>query len=165
MSIRSRTESLRVGGGVLAAATLAGAAGLHGLWAAGSTWPAVTADELADLVVGRRPMPGPVACAAVTGALTVAAVATATASRGRPGRLARPSRAVAAIVSGSLLARGMGGMVAEVVGIGEATPAFRRWNRRLYNPLCIALALLVAFGRRRPASAAPGSGQCRAVRP
>ncbi len=104
---------------------LAGASALHGLWATGSAWPTSSPDELADLVVGRRPMPGPAACATVAAAL-----------------------AIAAAVSASLLVRGVGGIGADLAGVGDAAPAFRRWNRRLYNPLCVTLAILVAVGRR-----------------
>ncbi len=129
-------------------AGLAGASALHALWATGSSWPTTGSDELADLVVGRRPMPGRAACAAVAAALAVAAGATATATGGRPGRLTDHSRTMATVVSASLLVRGVGGMAADLTGMGDATPTFRRWNRRLYSPLCVSLAILVAVGRR-----------------
>jgi hypothetical protein len=125
MSIRSSTEIIRSGAGSTAVVALAGASALHGLWATGSAWPTSSPDELADLVVGRRPMPGPAACATVAAAL-----------------------AIAAAVSASLLVRGVGGIGADLAGVGDAAPAFRRWNRRLYNPLCVTLAILVAVGRR-----------------
>jgi hypothetical protein len=51
-------------------------------------------------------------------------------------------------VSASLLVRGVGGIAADLAGKVDATPAFRQWNRRLYNPLCVTLAILVAVGRR-----------------
>ena len=143
-----RTEILRIGAGSTAAAALGGASALHALWATGSGWPMTSPDELADLVVGRRPMPSPAACASVAGALAVAAGMTARAACGRPGRLTDRSQAVATIVSGALMARGVGGVVADLAGVVDATPAFRRWNRRLYNPLCLTLAILVAVGRR-----------------
>ncbi len=149
MSILPRTEILRLGAGSTAVAALASASALHASWATGSTWPATNPDELADLVVGRRPMPGPAACATVAAGLAVAAGATACAARGRPGRLTDRSRTVASVVSTSLLVRGVGGIAVDLTGKGDATPAFRRWNRRLYNPLCVALAILVAVGRRR----------------
>jgi len=148
MSILMRTEILRIGAGSTAAAALGGASALHALWATGSGWPMTSPDELADLVVGRRPMPSPAACASVAGALAVAAGTTARAACGRPGRLTDRSQAVATIVSGALMARGVGGVVADLAGVVDATPAFRRWNRRLYNPLCLTLAILVAVGRR-----------------
>lgn len=132
-------------------AALAGASALHALWATGSGWPAASPDELADLVVGRRPMPDPAACTTVAAALAVAAGATARATVGHPGRVTDHSRKMAAIVCSSLLVRGMGGIASDLAGTVDATPAFRRWNRRLYNPLCLTVAFLVAFaGRRRP---------------
>lgn len=139
---------LQLGAGTTAAVALAGASVLHALWANGSSWPASNSDELADLVVGRRPMPGPAACATVAAALAVGAGATAIATRGRPGRLTARGRTLATVVSATLLVRGVGGAAAEVAGIGDSAPAFRRWNRRLYNPLCVGLAILVATGRR-----------------
>ena len=148
MTIRCRTDSLRPLLGSTAAAALAGCAVLHGLWATGSAWPAASPDELADLVVGRRPMPGPFACAVVAGGLAVAAAFTARASSGAGAAADPRSRAVTGVVSTALLARGVGGVVADVCHVGEPTPEFRRWNRLLYNPLCLTLGVLVAAGRR-----------------
>jgi hypothetical protein len=148
MSIRIRTETLQLGAGTTAAVAIAGASALHALWATGASWPASDSNELADLVVGRRPMPGPAACATVAAALAVGAGATAIATSGRPRRLTHRSRPMATIVSATLLVRGVGGTAADLVGKVDATPAFRRWNRRLYNPLCVGLAILVAVGRR-----------------
>ncbi|MGF1667527.1 MAG: DUF3995 domain-containing protein [Acidimicrobiia bacterium] len=139
---------IRLGAGSTAAVGLAAASALHARWATGSSWPRSSHDELADLVVGRRPMPGPAACVAVAGALAVAAGATTQATCGRPGRLTDRSRTMATLVSAALLARGVGGIAAELAGIGDSTPEFRRWNRRLYNPLCVTLGILVAIGRR-----------------
>lgn len=93
-------------------------------------------------------MPGPAACTAVAAVLAVAAAATAGATHGGLGRLTHHSRTVSAVVSASLLVRGAGGIAADLADKVDATPAFRKWNRRLYNPLCITLALLVAVGRR-----------------
>lgn len=148
MYIRSRMEILRLGAGSAAVAALTGASAVHALWATGSSWPTSSPDELADLVVGRRPMPGPAASATVAAALAVAAGATACAARGRPGRLTHHCRTMTSVVSASLLVRGVGGIAADLTGKVDATPAFRQWNRRLYNPLCVTLAILVAVGRR-----------------
>ena len=147
MSIPYRTESARIAAGLLSAAALAGAAALHGLWGAGSTWPTGSSDELADLVVGRRPMPGRAACASVAVLLAGAALVTAHATIGT-GRSVRRSRTVAAFAATALLTRGLGGGVAEAAAIGNSTPGFSRWNRRLYSPLCVALGVLILAGRR-----------------
>jgi len=101
MSIPYRTESARIAAGLLSAAALAGAAALHGLWGAGSTWPTGSSDELADLVVGRRPMPGRAACASVAVLLAGAALVTAHATIGT-GRSVRRSRTVAAFAATAL---------------------------------------------------------------
>ena len=130
-------------------AALTGAAALHALWATGSSWPTAGPSELADLVVGRRPMPNPAACATVAAALAGAAGATACTTVGRPSRLTDLSHRTAMVVSASLLVRGVGGIAADLAGVVDATPAFRRWNRRLYNPLCVTLAFLVAFANPR----------------
>jgi hypothetical protein len=140
-------ETSRVWAGWSAVTILSGASALHALWATGSSWPVETSDQLADRVVGKRPMPGPAACAAVAAALALAAATTAHATSGAPGRLAGRSRSTASLVVAALLLRGVGGVAGEVAGIGDATAEFRRWNRRLYNPLCLALAGLVAAGR------------------
>ena len=152
MSIRNRTEisdaAARVAG-LVGAAGVGGAAAVHAVWASGSTWPAASSDELADLVVGRRPMPGPPECAAVAVLLGGASLTTIVATTGGHGWAARRSTSLARLAARSLFARGAGGIVMEQLGIGEATPEFRRWNRRLYNPLCLTLAALVAIGSRR----------------
>lgn len=96
-------------------------------------------------------MPSTAACATVAAALAVAAGATSVATSGRSGRLAHHSHLIATVASVSLLVRGAGGVVADLTGMVDATPEFQRWNRRLYNPLCVTLAILVAIAsRRRP---------------
>jgi hypothetical protein len=138
----------------VAATGLGGAGAIHALWATGSSWPAASRDELADLVVGRRPMPGGAACAAVAASLAAAAGATAYASGGHRRPLVDRSRQAAGVVAVVLLIRGVGGALADVVGVGDAAPRFRTWNRRLYNPLCIVLGVLVAMSRRHAEPAA-----------
>jgi hypothetical protein len=141
----------------LTAAVGLGLAGLiHGVWARGSTWPAQSQDELADLVVGQRPMPGPAACAAVATALGGAATATATAalagSTGGP--VVALAGRTAAVTGGALLLRGGGGLAVGSLGLGTVTDTFRRWDLRLYSPLCLLLGALTLAGTRRPAGAA-----------
>jgi hypothetical protein len=92
-------------------------------------------------------MPGPLACAAVTVALAGAAAVTVHASAGQPGRLNDTSRTLASIAAGALFVRGLGGVLVEAASIGHPAPEFRRWNRRLYNPLCLTLAALVWVAR------------------
>jgi hypothetical protein len=142
-------EILQTAAGMSAAITLSGAAAIHLMWARGSTWPAETSDDLANLVGGKTPMPSSAACAAVAVALTGAAGVTALASSGHRSRLAKHSASLAAAASGALLLRGVGGLAIGAAGVGDVSPEFRRWDRRLYSPLCVALGALIAFGRRR----------------
>lgn len=129
-----------------AGAALIVAAGLHAAWALGVTWPAASSDELADLVVGHRPMPGPVACGAVATALGVAGVAVATAPHTDDGRAGRSIRAATAATVAALAIRATAGVVADASGFGAPSEEFRRWNRVLFNPLCLGLAGLASFG-------------------
>ncbi len=152
MTIRKRTDGVAEGSGLrraaggAAAGGLAAAAAVHAAWATGSTWPASGPDELADLVVGRRPFPSPALTWGVTGLLGAATGLTA-ARAGlvpSPRRARRPVRLGADVVAAVLLARGVTGLVSSAAGIGQRTPAFRRWDLRLYSPLCLVLGLLTA---------------------
>src|SRR5689334_17376547 len=127
-----------------AAAILAGLAGLHGLWAIGSSWPAKDRAELADLMAGRAggPVPSPAAC--VTVALLLIAASGVVA--GRPRRLPAVRRAAAAGVAAVLGVRGTCGLAGrtDLVSPGSVSPRFRRLDRRVYSPLCLALAAAAA---------------------
>lgn len=78
----------------LAAAGLAGLAGLHVAWAAGSSWPLPDKAALSDAVIGRDTFPSAAACLIVAGALTagsafrrwLASIARAAAAHGRSRR-------------------------------------------------------------------------------
>jgi hypothetical protein len=127
-----------------AAATLAGLAGLHALWASGSSWPARDRAELADLMAGRAggPVPPPAAC--LTVALLLAAASGVVA--GRPRRVPVLQRAAAGGVAAVLAVRGTCGLVGrtDLVSPGSVSPRFRRLDRRVYSPLCLALAAAAA---------------------
>lgn len=138
--------------GLLGAAGVGAACAVHAAWGVGSTWPVNTSDQLADLVVGKRPMPGASQCAAVATLLGGATLVTAVGALGGPGPVPALARRASSVAAGTLLTRGVGGLVAEAVGVGDVAPEFRRWNRRLYSPLCIALGLLVGAGTRRRAA-------------
>lgn len=131
---------------------------LHGMWARGSTWPAPDRDALADLVVGRRPFPGTGLCWAVTGLLAGATTVTAAHAELLPlcgGGASRPVRQAAGVVVGVLAIRGATGLVASGLGLGTATPQYRRWDLALYSPLCLGLAGLVVLAG--PSRAAHGA--------
>ncbi|MGI8937422.1 MAG: DUF3995 domain-containing protein [Iamia sp.] len=155
MTIRMRTEATTIT--ICRRVAVAGTAGmavLHAAWAAGATWPAPDRDQLADLVVGRRPMPGPGPTGVVVGLLGVTAWAVATvrppgegSGGGIESKVARLGARVAAAV---LVARGAGGLVASARELGRATPTFRHWDLRLYSPAALGLGLatgVVAWAR------------------
>ncbi len=147
--------------GAAAGCGLGVAALVHAAWASGVTWPAASADELADLVVGSRPFPRPAATWAVSGALAAAAVVVAAGATDRGGKVGwvrLASRAVAA----ALLLRGAGGLVVSGAGLGTATASFRRGDLRVYSPLCLALGSLVAVSVRSPHDASRRSARTSA---
>lgn len=142
------TTPLKRAAGHTAAAGLAGAAALHALWASGSTWPERDYDDLANLVVGRAAFPSRPLTAGVAGLLLTASAVAAAASGPTPSQswvVRMGARTVAAI----LLTRGVGGLAASTLAVGNASDTFRRWDRRLYSPLCLVLAAGVAAGSRR----------------
>ncbi len=149
-----RTIQLTTG---LTAVVMGGAAVVHAAWARGSSWPCETDDKLADLVVGKRPMPPPAASAGVAVALGGAAVAVIIAgtsdSNGPIVRLARLGSLTAAR---TLRARGLGGLGMAIVGSSTtgaaAAEEFRRNDLRVYSPLCLALSVGAARAARRPLS-------------
>lgn len=127
---------LLAGGGLLAAAAL------HVAWGRGSAFPARDRATLAEAVIGAPPrpvdapgggVPGPVACYAVAGALTVAAVGIN--ARGPVRRL------IALGVVTALGARGVVGLAGRMPQ-EAGSPSFRRWNRLVYSPVCLLLAVL-----------------------
>ena len=122
----------------LTATTLAGLAILHVAWGRGSTFPFATQDDLADAVVGRHAVPSPGACYAVATALSIAGGLVADVPVG-PAPLRRVGRYGVATV---LAARGLVGVLGrtDVLSPGSASARFRRLDRRLFAPLCLALA-------------------------
>jgi len=126
-------------GSRVAAVTLLGIAGVHVAWGRGSSFPFATVEEMHDAVIGRPVSPSPSSCYAVAGLLTVAAAATA----GLPSRRSR-LRKLAVLGTATVLATragfGLSGRTDALVP-GSASPRFRRLDRRIYSPLCLALAL------------------------
>lgn len=112
--------------------------GLHVAWGLGSSWPRIDRDQ-AD----------PTACFAVAGLLGAAAGLVA----GRPRRAPRLSRLGARVVTGVLATRGAFGMAGrtDLLAPGSSSDRFRSMDRRVYSPICLALAAL-SLPRGRPAS-------------
>jgi hypothetical protein len=128
---------------VLAAAVLLGLAALHLVWATGSPWPARSAAELHALVVGGRPSAAmPPAWASVGVAIVLALFAVG--GLAVRGLVLAPApelvRVLTWIAAGIVATRGVAGFFEPWLRPGALTEPFTRWNRRLYSPLCLALA-------------------------
>ena len=125
----------------LGVAGLLAVAAVHANWARGSAWPLADRHQLARAVAGRAEMPPAAACLAIAGLLSVAAGLVAGVPRGAP----RLRRLGATGVVAVLTARG-------VLGAAGLTPqqadsaTFAHWDRRLFSPLCLALAACCAAG-------------------
>jgi hypothetical protein len=131
------------------AAALFALAGLHVLWGRRSSFPFSNADDLADAVTGRRSVPSAEACVAVAGALAIAGALVADVPR-----LPRGLQHLGVTGVGAVLATRAGlGFTGrtDVVSPGSVSIRFRRLDRRVYSPLCLALAV-GAIVSRRPAA-------------
>jgi hypothetical protein len=129
-----------------ASGALFGLSGLHAAWGAGAAWPFSDRRALADAVIGADDMPAPAACFAVSGALAAAGVLVA----GRPAGLPAVRKFGVLGVAGVLAARGALGLAGRtrLVSPSSASPRFSRLDRRVYSPLCLALAALSAASSR-----------------
>jgi hypothetical protein len=131
-------------------------AGLHVVWATGSSWPLADEGELLDEVVGRPggKAPSPAACLAVAGALTTAAALVSGQPRSRP----RLSRIGSTAVVAAFTVRGALGLAGrtDLLVEGSSSAAFRARDRRIYAPTCLALAALSTPACRRRGLAPAG---------
>jgi hypothetical protein len=120
------------------AIVLAAVAGLHLLWARGSSFPFSNRDDLAQSVVGSNNVPSAAACVAVSGALLSAAVLVA----GTPPLPPMLRRLGVVGVTTTLATRGALGLAGrtDLVSPGSLSARFRRLDRRVFSPLCLALA-------------------------
>jgi hypothetical protein len=130
----------------LTAVVLAALAGLHVAWGRGSAVPFADRGELADAVIGRQQVPGPGACYAVAAALGVGAALVG----GVPGVSHDRRRAGLLGMAGVLGLRGALGLVGmtDLLSPGSTSERFRRLDRRVYSPLCLALAAGSLAARR-----------------
>lgn len=119
---------------------------LHVHWGFGGAWPARTRAELGPKVVGTPPsdaMPNLPACLTVAGLLVVAAGLIALAGFSRePSWVWRVGSAGVGIV---LLVRGLGGYFDGRLRPATRDQPFYALNRRIYSPLCLILASLIAL--------------------
>jgi hypothetical protein len=139
----------------LASCGLAGLAGLHAAWAAGSAWPFPDRASLADAVVGAAEVPGPAACLAVSAALGTAAAFAGGWPPGHPVIRAAGVGGTASVlaVRGAL---GLAGRT-DLVSPGSVSARFRRLDRTIYSPLCLVLAGLTVWSAV-PSQAGRGRG-------
>lgn len=114
-------------------AALAGIGALHLAWAAGSTWPLSSMDDLASVVMGSSWMPPPWMSAAVGLGLLAAAAAVAAAAT-TTSRL--PSVATSAVAA-TLVGRGLFGAATSLPRLRRGR--YERLDVALYSPLCLAL--------------------------
>jgi hypothetical protein len=135
----------------VAGAVLLALAGLHVAWGLGSTAPFATVEDLSDAVLGRAPGDGDFvaapACFAVAGALATGASLVVD----RPGWPAAMRRLGLSVLAATLLARGALGVAGrtDLLVPGSASDRFRRHDRRLYGPLCLALGAAAGGAVRR----------------
>jgi hypothetical protein len=111
---------------------------IHVLWGRGSTFPFRERRELNDQVVGQQVTPSPASCYAVAGMLAVAAVSVERAARGSS-PIARLATIGCSVVLGARAVLGFTGRTHLAVP-GSTSAAFRRNDRRIFAPLCAALA-------------------------
>lgn len=147
------------GARVVSGIGLGAVAALHGVWAAGSSWPARDRRALGEAVVGGPDaFPGTGATAAVAGIAATGAVVTAGAFGNGRG-VVRVRR----LTGLALLTRAaVGGDVAlAALGMPAAQDRFVRLDARVYRPLCAVLGVAVLIGakrRPRPARTANTAG-------
>ena len=120
------------------AVVLAGIGALHVAWGLGSSFPFRDRAALADTVVGNDAVPGRSASLAVAGLLGLAAGLVADVLP-LPPTLRRVGVAGVATALASRAAFGFAGRTERLVA-GSNSPRFVSADRRVYSPLCAALA-------------------------
>jgi Protein of unknown function (DUF3995) len=150
-------------GAATASAGLLALGALHAAWGAGSAWPFPDRSALADAVIGADNVPGPAACFAVSAALAAASGLVAPWPRSRPA-LRRLGVSGVIIVLAGRGGLGLAGRT-RLVSRRSVSRRFARLDRRVYSPLCLALAALSALsvrpaaGRGGPDAPSPGGSQ------
>ena len=132
------TSSLRRCTSITTASVLAGIGALHVAWALGSSFPFRDRAALADTVVGNDAVPGRGASLAVAGLLGVAAGLVADVLPVAP-RFRRVGVVGVASVLATRAAFGFAGSTERLVA-GSNSPRFVTADRRVFAPLCAALA-------------------------
>ena len=123
---------------IATAMALAGIGGLHVAWGLGSSFPFRDRAALADTVVGSDAVPGRWPSFAVAGLLGLAAGLVADVLP-VPSRLRRVGLGGVATVLATRAAFGFAGRTERLVA-GSNSPRFVAADRRVFSPLCAALA-------------------------
>ncbi|HZI44121.1 MAG TPA: DUF3995 domain-containing protein [Ilumatobacter sp.] len=123
---------------ITTATVLAGIGALHVAWGLGSSFPFRDRAALADTVVGNDAVPGRGASLAVAGLLGVAAGLVADVLPVAP-RIRRVGVLGVACVLATRAAFGFAGSTERLVA-GSNSPRFVTADRRVFAPLCAALA-------------------------
>ena len=129
---------IRCSASTTTAIVLAGIGALHVAWGLGSSFPFRDRAALADTVVGNDAVPGRGASLTVAGLLAVAAGLVADVLP-LPPRVRRVGVVGVAATLASRAAFGFAGRTERLVA-GSNSPRFVRADRRIYAPLCAALA-------------------------
>lgn len=131
---------------IMTAGSLAVISGLHVYWALGGVFPAATREELGPTVVGTprgAAMPSVPLTFAVAGLFGVATLVPLVASGLVAVAVPAALPKVATLgMAGVFLARGLYGYVDRRVRPSTVGTPFEALNRRVYSPLCLALAAL-----------------------
>jgi hypothetical protein len=133
-----RHPDLRPSVATATAACLGAIGALHVLWGRGSTFPFRDRHDLNDHVIGKQATPSQAACNSVAALLAVAAVAVHRAAR-RPSPVVTVAAAGCAVVLAARAGLGFTGRTHLAVP-GSTSPSFRRNDRRIFAPVCAALA-------------------------
>ncbi len=118
---------------------------IHVYWGLGGAWPARTRAELGPMVVGTpsgAAMPNLAACLVVAGLLVTAAGLIACAAFAGPWWVSSVGSAGAGVV---LTLRGLGGYADGRLRPATRELPFYALNRRIFSPLCLVLAALIAL--------------------
>ena len=134
-------------GALVLSAVVFALAALPYQWSRGSHWPEASEEALARAIVGdgRRHMPSPIACLAVSAVLALVALWPLCVATGVTD-LRVPQTSVA--IGGVFVGRGLAGYVPRWRQLFSDEP-FATRDKRYYSPLCLVLGLgYAALGAR-----------------
>jgi hypothetical protein len=126
-------------GALVLSAVVFALSALHFQWSRGSHWPEASEEALARAIVGdgRRHMPSPIACLAVSAVLALVALWPLCVATGVTD-LRVPQTSVA--IGGVFVGRGLAGYVPRWRQLFSDEP-FATRDKRYYSPLCLVLGL------------------------